>query len=122
MYEVSSCITERKTSVATNKISQLAMFKEIIGVYRENSWKQEMTQSGNKWRGCICVSNEANQVHTNCQYIYFSFSTCFGQLYVHHQENLLYLCDTGIFHSVWVAVWSADQTATHTEHTVVRNM
>ena len=27
----------------------------------------------------------------------------------HHQEDLLYLCDTGIFHSVWVAVWSADQ-------------
>ena len=26
----------------------------------------------------------------------------------------MYLCDTGIFHSVWVAVWSADQTATHT--------
>jgi len=41
------------------------------------------------------------------------FSTCFGQLCVHHQENLLYLYDTGIFHSVWVAVWSAgwDETA-----------
>ena len=38
-----------------------------------------------------------------------------GQLYAHHQENLLYLCDIGIFHSVWVAVWFADQTATHTE-------
>ena len=40
-----------------------------------------------------------------------------GQLCAHHQENLLYLCDNGIFHSVWVAVWSAaaDQTATHTE-------
>ena len=24
-----------------------------------------------------------------------------------HQENLLYLCETGIFHSVWVAVLSA---------------
>ena len=44
----------------------------------------------------------------------FIFSTCFGQLCAHHQENLLYLCDTGIFHSVWVAVWSADETATHT--------
>jgi hypothetical protein len=30
----------------------------------------------------------------------------FGQLCAHHQEKLLYLCDTGIFHSVWVAVWS----------------
>jgi len=39
----------------------------------------------------------------------FTFSTCFGQLCSHHQENLLYLCDTGIFHSVWAAVWSADQ-------------
>jgi hypothetical protein len=29
------------------------------------------------------------------------------QLCAHHLENLLYLCDTGIFHSVWVAVWSA---------------
>ena len=113
------------------------MFREIIGVYRENSGKQEMTQSGNKWGGlnvaaygglikialgCTCVSNEANQVHTNCQYIYLNFSTCFGQLCAHHQESLLNLCNTGIFHSVWVAVWSADQTATHTEHIVARSM
>jgi len=57
------------------------MFKEIIGVYCENSGKKEMTQSENKWGGgvnvaacdglikialgCICVSNEANKVHTN---------------------------------------------------------
>ena len=47
--------------------------------------------------------------------MYFNFSTCFGQLCAHHQENLLYLCDAGIFHSVWVTVWSADQTVTHTE-------
>jgi len=59
--------------------------------------------------GFMCVSNEANQVHTNSQYIYFNFSTCFGQLCAHHQKNLLYLCDTGIFHSVWATVWSADQ-------------
>jgi len=39
-------------------------------------------------------------------YIYFNFSTCFGQLCAHHQGNLLYLCDTGIFRSLWVAVWS----------------
>jgi len=59
--------------------------------------------------GFVRVSNEANRVHTNSQYIYFNFSTCFWQLCAHHQENLLYLCDTGIFHSVWVAVWSTDQ-------------
>jgi len=27
----------------------------------------------------------------------FHLSTCFGKLCAHHQENLLYLCDTGIF-------------------------
>ena len=27
----------------------------------------------------------------------------------HHQEKLLYLCDTGNFHSVWVAVWYVNQ-------------
>ena len=56
---------------------------------------------------CWSFSNETNQVHTTSYYIYLNFSTCFGQRCVHHQENLLYLCDTGIFHSVWVAVWSA---------------
>jgi hypothetical protein len=30
--------------------------------------------------GFICVSNEDNQVHTDSQYIYFKFSTCFDQL------------------------------------------
>ena len=30
-----------------------------------------------------------------------------GLLCAHHQENLLCLCDGGIFRSVWVAVWSA---------------
>jgi len=40
------------------------------------------------------------------KYIYFNFSTCFGQLCVHHQQNLLYLCDNGIFYSVWLVVWS----------------
>ena len=54
-------------------------------------------------------------MRTTSYYIYFNFSACFGQLCAHHQENLLYLCDTLIFHSVWVAVRSADQTATHTE-------
>jgi len=49
-------------------------------------------------------------VYTISYYISFSFSTCFGQLCAHHQENLLYLYDTGIFHSVWVALWSGQQT------------
>ena len=31
-------------------------------------------------------------------YIYISFSTGSGQLCPHHQKNLLYLCDTVIFH------------------------
>ena len=52
-------------------------------------------------------------MHTTSKYIYFNFCTCFGQLCAHHQENLLYLCDTGNFQSVWVAVWSVEQTATH---------
>ena len=38
----------------------------------------------------------------------FNFCTCFGQLCVHNQENLLYLCDTGIFQSS-----AADQIVTH---------
>jgi len=54
-------------------------------------------------------------VHTTSWYIYLNFSTCFGQPCAHRQESLLYLCGTGIFHSVRVAVWSADQIATHTE-------
>jgi len=40
------------------------------------------------------------------------------QLSAHHQ-NLLYLRDTGIFHSVWVAVWSAgwDDQSHPNQHT-----
>jgi len=37
-------------------------------------------------------------------YIHFNFSTCFGQLCAHYQFDLLYLSDTGIFHSVSVVV------------------
>jgi hypothetical protein len=33
----------------------------------------------------------------------FHFCTCFGQPCAHHQEKLLYLFDTGICHSLWVA-------------------
>ena len=38
-----------------------------------------------------------------CLVYLFLFSTRFGQPCTHHQEKLLYLCDTGICHSVWVA-------------------
>ena len=38
-----------------------------------------------------------------CLVYLFLFSTCFGQPRAYHQEKLLYLCDTGICHSVWVA-------------------
>ena len=38
-----------------------------------------------------------------CLVYLFLFSTCFGQPSAHHQGKLLYLCDTGICHSVWVA-------------------
>jgi len=65
-------------------------------------------------------------VHTTFYYIYFKFCTCFGQLCAHHQENLLnllYLYDTCFFYSMWVAVWSADQTVNSDDgHIVVRNM
>ena len=38
-----------------------------------------------------------------CLVCLFLLSTCFGQPCAHHQEKVLYLCDTGICHSVWVA-------------------
>ena len=47
----------------------------------------------------ICsFSNEANYVHNNSYYIYVNFSARFGQLCAQHQQNLLYLCENGIFH------------------------
>ena len=49
----------------------------------------------------------------NTQYTSNQYTTHYSvhQNLVHnHQENLLYLCDTGICHSVWVTVWSVDQT------------
>ena len=36
----------------------------------------------------------------------FQIPYMFEQLCVQHQENLLYLCDTGIFHPLWVVFWS----------------
>jgi len=69
---------------------------------------------------------------TYCVYATLLFFVLYGWLSgllcAQHQENLLHLCDTGIFRSVRVAVWSADQTATRTVsslddgHIVTRNM
>jgi len=70
------------------------------------------------FRATMCPSSGKHTV--SMRHWYFALCmggclVCFGQLCAHYQEKILYLCDTDIFHSVWVAVWSADQTATHTE-------
>ena len=48
-----------------------------------------------------------------------NFCTCFRQLCDHHQDNLLYLCDTGIYKlcmgGCLVSSQPTDQTATHPE-------
>jgi hypothetical protein len=54
---------------------------------------------------CILVQS-CKQIQLDAQFclVYlFLFSTCFGQPCAHHQEKLLYLCDTGICHALWVA-------------------
>jgi len=75
----------------------------------------ELTVSMRHWYFSLCMGGCL--VRTTSWYIYFNLSTCFGQLCAHYQKNLLYLCDTGIFHCVWVTVWStaANQTAIYTE-------
>ena len=60
---------------------------------------EELTVSMRHWYFSLCMGGCL--VCTTSRYIYFNFSTCFGQLCAHH--------------SVWVAVWSADQTATRTQ-------
>ena len=65
----------------------------------------ELTVSTRHWYFSLCMGGCL--VCTTSWYIYFNFCTCFGHLCAHHQENLLYLCDIGIFHCLWVAVWSA---------------
>jgi len=65
------------------------------------------------FRATMCPSS--GELTVSMRHWYFSlcmvgclvFSTCFGQLCAHHQENSLYLCNNGIFHSVWLAVWSS---------------
>ena len=66
---------------------------------------------------CLCFVDRASLYNlfqmkpTRCTLLLHIFiSTSLhvsGNYGAHHQENLLYPCDTGIFHSVWVAVWSA---------------
>jgi len=66
-----------------------------------------------------CVILQINPTSAQFCLVYlFLFSTCFGQPCPHHQEKLLYLCDTGACHSVWavsgllvgVSLQPADQT------------
>ena len=70
--------------------------------------ERDCTEETGQFKGCFLVFFNWSQLgaHYFLVYIYFNFSTCFGQLCAHHQENLLYLCETRIFHCVWVAVWS----------------
>ena len=64
-----------------------------------------------------CSSSDVQKAETHplafCKYVHlgaqfcliylFLFSTCFGHPCARNQEKLLYLCDPGICHSVWVA-------------------
>ena len=60
-------------------------------------WLSDLHVSGNY----VCIIRRTCCIYATL--IFFQsvwvavWSTCFGQLCVHHQENLLYLCDTGIF-------------------------
>jgi hypothetical protein len=50
--------------------------------------------------------------------IFIFFLYKFWATMCHHQEKVLYLCDSGICHSmggVWSAGWSETPDATHTE-------
>ena len=49
----------------------------------------ELTVSMRHWYFSLCMGGCLVR-----WYIYFNFSACFGELGAHHQENLLYLCDT----------------------------
>jgi len=51
--------------------------------------------------------NETNLVH-NLFLVYLSISTCFGQVWAHHQEKQLCLCDTCYCYSVWMTVCIPD--------------
>jgi len=70
-------------------------------------------RSGVYWPGALKQEGmkqvaEVSRPGTHCFLVYlFQLLYMIGQLRAHHQENLLYISDSGIFHSVWVAVWSA---------------
>jgi hypothetical protein len=66
---------------------------------------EELTVCMWHWYFSLCTGGCL--VCTTSWYISFNFCACFGQLCAHHQKKLLYVCDTGIFRSVRVAVWSA---------------
>ena len=55
----------------------------------------------NMFRATMCPSSgEITVSMLFCLVYLFLFSTCFGQPCDHHQEKLLYLCVTGICHSL----------------------
>ena len=69
--------------------------------------------------------NKTNLVH-NVFLVYFSISTCFGQLWAHHQEKQLCFCDTWYLlfcvddclvcrdsHTAWMTVWYAGTVTLH---------
>ena len=61
------------------------------------------------WTGnCVSIIRR-----TNCIYATLVFFTLYGWLsglatMCPHKENLLYLCDTCVFHCVWVAAWTGN--------------
>jgi len=62
--------------------------------------------------------NKTNLVHSFSWYVYFSLSTCFGQLCAHHQDKQLYLCDTWytlFCMDDWYAGWNTLHTRQNTE-------
>ena len=92
---------------------------------------QYTTSPDNRYVTCFSQTRSTWITHygRSCKYIQlgarfclvyaFLFSTCFRQPCAHHQEKLLYLCHTGICHSVssvvsgllvWVKLQPADQT------------
>ena len=49
------------------------------------------------------LANKSNQVHNSAQYIYFSSLHVSDNHVPIIKRQLLYLCDTGVCHSIWVA-------------------
>jgi hypothetical protein len=105
----------KSTNIICFKWSQLgahyflAYLFQLLYVFRVTTCPSsgELTVSMRHWYFSLCMGG--------CLVGYFDFSTCFGQLCAHHRENSLYLCDMGIFHSVWVVVWSVQTRQSPTQ-------